>query len=61
MFAEPGDGEMIFLEKKFVDIVKLPFFKKFTNMTAQFERVDISPLTKDEKICFFLNVRTCLA
>ena len=61
--AKPVKGENVKLveEKKFADMVKLSIFKKFTMVTAKFKDVILSSLAKEDLICFFLNVRTCLA
>lgn len=62
LLAEGNDeGEMIFKERRFEDIVKMPVFKKFTNMASQLAAVDISKLDETNRLCFFLNIRTCLA
>jgi len=47
-------------QDKVVEIVKLDAFRRFTSLTTQFQNVQLGKLHADERLCFFLNIRTCL-
>ena len=60
-FSDIEEDSFLFTDqKKFLEIVKQTAFKRFSSLTAQLSNVQLGKLQLDERLCFFVNARTCL-
>jgi len=61
LFTEVRGTDLVFRDKaNFVHIVKLNSFQRFKFVTSHFAKVKLDSMQNMEKLCFFLNVRSCL-